>query len=64
MESEKGVAAMCKTMEEMRREARQDARCENAKTMLKDGILSHEKIAQYSGLSLAEVDELAAEMCA
>lgn len=32
---------------------------ENAKAMLADGVLTLEKIAMYSGLTLEEVEELA-----
>ena len=42
---------MCKAMEDMRNEA-------------KDGVLSYEKIAQYSGLTVDEVKELAAKQSA
>ena len=54
-EDEKGVRAMCKAVEELCREELVDA----AKRMLADGILSIEKIAEYSGLTVEEVKELA-----
>lgn len=54
-EDEKGVRAMCKAVEELCREELVDA----AKRMLADGILSIEKIAEYSGLTMEEVKELA-----
>lgn len=62
-EDEKGVAVMCKAMEDMRNEARAEGSKENAvrsaREMIKDGDLSYEKIAQYSGLTVDEVKELA-----
>ncbi len=48
---------MCRVMEEMCMEERKV----NARTMLKDGILPLEKIAQYSNLPLDEVRRLASE---
>ena len=65
---------MCKAMEQFgnRREARGEARGKaegkrenmfaTAKRMLKDGILALKDIARYSGLSLAQVKKLQAEM--
>ena len=46
---------MCEIWDEVRNEAR----IENAQKMIKDGTLSFEKIAEYSGLSLDKVRELA-----
>ena len=72
--SEEGRHYMCKAMEEFgnRREARGEARGKaegkrenmfaTAKRMLKDGILALKDIARYSGLSLAQVKKLQAEM--
>ena len=57
-EDEKGVAAMCKVMEDMRNEAVEKDRIQNAIEMLKDG-LSIEKVAQYSRLAIDRVRELA-----
>ena len=61
-EDEKGVAAMCKVMEDMRNEAARSAvekdRIKNALEMLADG-LSIEKVAQYSQLAIERVKELA-----
>jgi hypothetical protein len=61
-EDEKGVAAMCKVMEDMRNEAAKAAvekdRTKNALEMLADG-LSIEKVAQYSHLAIERVKELA-----
>ena len=62
-EDEKGVATMCKMMEDMRKEAAKEAdleaRISMAQNMLRDGKLSLEDIAKYSQLSLEEVKELA-----
>ena len=51
----KGVSAMCKAVEELVKQELLDI----AKDMLEDGILSLEKIAEYSKLTLEEVKELA-----
>jgi len=54
---------MCKIVEELRDEARNEARKEHmiktAQAMIDDGKLSFEDIAKYSGLSLDEVKALA-----
>ena len=54
-ETEKGVDDMCEIWDEVRNEAR----IENAQKMIKEGELSLEKIAEYSGLSIEKVRELA-----
>ncbi len=57
---------MCKAIEEFgnRREARgkRETMLATAKRMLKDGILALKDIARYSGLTLAQVKKLQAEM--
>ena len=66
-ESEEGVKTMCDIWEEVKNEGKiegkiegkLEASIENAKTMLKDGSLSYEKIAEFSGLSIEKVRELA-----
>lgn len=58
-QDEKGVATMCKIMEDMRNEKAKEVRIDNALRMIKDGELSLEEIALYSGLSVDEVKELA-----
>ena len=66
-EDEKGVTFMSKILEDMRNEARAEGRAEGSKEkaisaarlMIKDGVLSYEKIAQYSGLTLDEIKALA-----
>lgn len=67
-EDEKGVAAMCKVMEDMRNEAARDAvekdRIKNALEMIKDGKLSLEQIAKYSSLAIDKVKELASPQLA
>ena len=59
---------MCKLLEEMRDEAAEKATyakaIETARSMLADGFLTYEKIAQYSGLSLDEIKELAGQRSA
>ena len=61
-EDEKGVQAMCKVMEDMRKEAAINAvekdRIKNALEMLADG-LSIDKVARYSQLAIERVRELA-----
>lgn len=55
----KGVATMCRAMEEMRK----DERIECALEMLADGM-PYEKVAKYSKLSIEEVKELASKKSA
>lgn len=57
-ESKEGVAIMCKAMEDMRNQTLKDGMTDVAKRMLADGTLSLEKIAEYSGLSIEEVEAL------
>ena len=63
-EDEKGVAAMCKVMEDMRNESAKTAvekrNIEIALDLIRDGKLSLEQIAQYSRLAIDRVRELAA----
>ena len=62
-QNEKGVATMCKIMEDMRNEAALDNAKETAKRMIKDGEMSLEKIARYiPSLSMEELKELEAEV--
>ena len=62
-ETEEGVSHMCKLNEEMRNETATEAamleKIQMALNMLADGVLSYEKIAQYTGLTLEDVKELA-----
>jgi len=58
-ESEEGVETMCKVIEDMR----DDLRASIALEMIKDGV-ALEKVAQYSGLSLEKVRELASSKSA
>ena len=64
-ENPEGVEQMCKVIEDMRREEREQAtRTEKKMTvfrMLADGMLTMEKIAEYVGLPLDEVKKLQAE---
>ena len=57
-EDEKGVAAMCKVMEDMRN----DEKVIIAIKLLKRGKESLEEIAEDSGLSLEDVKDLAAQL--
>ena len=60
-ESKEGIAVMCKAMEDMRNQTLKEGMINVAKRMLADGILTLEKIAEYSGLSLDEVRKLKAD---
>lgn len=61
-EDEKGMAAMCKVMEDMRNESARDAKwkqvVESVRRWLSMG-LSHEQIAKGEGISLDQVREIA-----
>ena len=58
-ETKEGVRNMCDILDEMKKEAAYDATCEFALKLIKDGSLSIDKIAEYSGLSIEKVRELA-----
>lgn len=58
-ETEEGRICMCKIIEDHANEVLHKKLVENAKAMLADGVLTLEKIAMYSGLTLEEVEELA-----
>lgn len=53
----KGVATMCRAMEEMRDETAHETAIKIALTMLADG-LPYEQVAKYAGLSIEEVRAL------
>lgn len=57
-ENEKGVATMCKIVEDLISEEKKEI----ALKMLKDGKLAKEEIANYFGLTLDEVETLAKEI--
>ena len=61
-ENPRGVSEMCKVIEDMRREEREEGIKEGMRTaalrMIADGTLALEKIAEYVGLSLDEVKKL------
>ena len=58
-ETEKGVDTMCDIWDEVRNEGIEKNKLETAQKMLKVGKLSMEEIAEYSGLPLEKVRELA-----
>ncbi len=62
--TEEGVSVMCKAMEDMRNEAELKRAKEDALRMLAGGKLTHEEIAEYAGLTLDQVKELAHEKSA
>lgn len=57
-ENEKGVAIMCKAMEDMRNEAVHENAVRIVKALLAIGKLTYEEIATSSGLTVAEVEAL------
>lgn len=61
-ETEEGVAAMCKMMEDMRNEATREAAIKTASKLLRFEKLSCEKVAEYTNLPLEEVKKLAKEV--
>lgn len=63
-ESEEGVRAMCKVIEDMRKEAVEMVQIEHAENLLKLGKLSFEEIADAVGLTLEEVKEIASQRSA
>ena len=58
-ETMEGRQEMCDIWEEVRKEGKAEASVEHALAMIKDGTLSYEKIAEFSGLSVDKVRELA-----
>ena len=60
--SEEGRYVMCKAMEKIEARGERKNMLATAKRMLKDSILALKDIARYSGLSLAQVKKLQAEM--
>ena len=63
-EVEEGVETMSEIWEEVRNEGRIEAGIENAKKMILSGKLSEEEIAQFSGLPIEKVRELAGKQTA
>lgn len=57
-EDEKGVATMCRAMEEMRNETAHEKAVQIAERMLKSGKLSYEEIAEFAELTVEEVKAL------
>jgi len=52
---------MCREMEALREEGREEAQTENAIKMLKLHLLTYEQIAECTGLTLDKVLELAGQ---
>ena len=63
-ESKEGIEIMCRAMEDMRNQTLTEGAINSARRMLADGILTLEKIAEYTGLPLDEVKKLEAERTA
>lgn len=65
-ESKEGIQIMCRAMEDMRdqslregiKEGKRAGKKEVAKKMLEDGTITMEKIAEFVGLSVDEVEKL------
>ena len=57
-EDEKGVATMCRAMEEMINETAHEKAVQIARRMLKSGKLSYEEVAEYAELTVDEVKAL------
>ena len=57
-EDEKGVTVMCKAMEDMRNEERNEERIEIAERLLALKKLSYEEISEASRLSVEKIKEL------
>ena len=57
-EDEKGVATMCRAMEDMRNETAREERIAMAQRLLKLGKLSYEEIAETAVLTVEEVKAL------
>ena len=60
--SEEGRHYMCKAMERIKDEGKRETMLKMAKRMLKSGMLALKDVAKFSGLSLAQVKKLQAEM--
>jgi hypothetical protein len=58
-ETQEGVEAVCKVMEDMRNEAALENSREIAERMIAKGTMSYEEIAELTALSLSEVQKLA-----
>jgi predicted HTH domain antitoxin len=61
-ETPEGVSQMCKAIEDMRNEATKINSIQIAINLIKRGKYSLEEIAEDSGLTLEEVQELATEV--
>lgn len=61
-QDEKGVATMCKIMEDMRNQTLKEGMINVAKKMLEDGTITLEKIAEFVGLSVDELKQLETEV--
>lgn len=57
-EDEKGVATMCRAMEEMRNETARETAIKVVKGMLQSGKLSYEEIAEIAEMTIEEVKAL------
>ena len=61
-QTEEGRRTMCKAMEKIKAEGKRETMIAMAKRMLKSGMLALKDVAKFSGLSLAQVKKLQAEM--
>lgn len=61
-ETEEGVAAMCKVLEDMRNETALAKAIEIAKSLVADSGMSDEQIAKHTGISVTQVAKLREEL--
>ena len=61
-QTEEGRRTMCKAMEKIKAEGKRETMIATAKRLLANGKLVLKEIAQCTGLSLAQVKKLQAEM--
>ena len=57
-ENKEGIEIMCRAMEDMRNQTLKEGMINVAKKMLEDGTLTLEKIAEFAGLSVEEIQKL------
>ena len=61
-EKEEGVAQMCRVMDELRKEAVQERNYEIAIKMLNDKDVTDEKISEFTGIVIEEIQKLRKEL--
>ena len=61
-ETEEGVQAMCKMMEDMRNETALAKAVEIAKSLITDSGMSDEQIAKHTGIPVSQIAEIRSEI--